>query len=55
MTYQKDAFIIRKKNRYIGKVVRSEKNNLPRKLLGAWIYCPRKLSIPKTPAIMSSF
>jgi len=37
-----ETFIIRRTNRYIGKIIRSEKNNIQWKLLGAWIYCPRK-------------
>jgi len=42
-----DAFIMRRMNTYIGKVIRTEKMNLPRKLLGVWIYCPRKIGHPQ--------
>ena len=37
-----ESFIIRRTHRYIGKIMRSEKNNIPWKPLGAWIHCPRK-------------
>ena len=42
-----ETFIVRRTNRYIGEIVRSEKNNIRRKLLGAWIYCPRKTGRPQ--------
>jgi len=33
---------MRRTNTYTGKVIRTKMMNLPRKLLGVWIYCPRK-------------
>ena len=41
-----DAFIMRRTNMHIGKVIRTEKTNLP-KLLWAWIYCLRKKGHPQ--------
>ena len=41
-----DSFIIRRTWRYIGKIYREE-NSLPKKLLGAWIHCPRKIGAPQ--------
>ena len=41
-----ETYIIRRTSRYIGKVIRSEKNNIPWKLLGAWIFAPRKIGRP---------
>jgi len=38
-----ETYIIRRTSRYIGKVIRSEKNNIPQKLLSAWIFAPRKI------------
>jgi hypothetical protein len=32
---------------YIRKIVRQEQDHLPKKLLGAWIQCPRKLGWPQ--------
>ena len=42
-----ETYIIRRTSRYIGKVIRSEKNNIPWKLLGAWIFAPRKIGRPQ--------
>ena len=42
-----ETYIIRRTSRYIGKVIRSEKNNIPRKLLGAWTFAPRKIGRPQ--------
>jgi hypothetical protein len=38
-----DYYIKRSVWNYIGKIVRQEQDHLPKKLLGAWIQCPRKL------------
>ena len=42
-----ETYIIRRTSRYMGKVIRSEKNNIPWKLLGAWIFTPRKIGRPQ--------
>ena len=42
-----ETYNIRRTSRYIRKVIRSEKNNIPRKLLGAWIFAPRKIGRPQ--------
>ena len=42
-----ETYIIRRTSRYIRKVIRSEKNNIPWKLLGAWIFAPRKIGRPQ--------
>lgn len=41
-----EAFITRRTWRYIGKIYR-DNDSLPKKLLGAWIYCPRKAGAPQ--------
>ena len=41
-----NIFIVRRTNTYIVKVIRAKKTNLPRKLLGVWIYYPRKIGCP---------
>ena len=46
------TLIVRRTNRYIGKIMRLEKNNILRKLLGAWIHCPRKTGRPQNSCIV---
>ena len=42
-----ETYIIRRTSRYIRKVIRSEKNNIPWKLLSAWIFTPRLIGRPQ--------
>ncbi len=42
-----DYYIKRRVWNYIRKIVRTEQDHLPKKLLGAWIQCPRKLGQPQ--------
>ena len=42
-----EAFINRRTWRYIGKVYRNDPYSIPKKLLGAWIHCPRKIGAPQ--------
>ena len=57
-----ETYIIKRTSRYIGKVIRSEKKNIPWKLLGAWIFTPRKIGRPQdscnnnfsSPSVLSS-
>ena len=50
-----DTFIVRRTSRFVGKVCRALYNSIPKKLLGAWIYCaPEKLEDHKTCATIIS-
>jgi hypothetical protein len=42
-----DYYFKRRVWNYIGKIVRQEQDHLPKKLLGAWIQCPRKPGQPQ--------
>ena len=37
------SLILRRTNRYTGKIIGAQKNITPQKLLGAWLCCPRKI------------
>jgi len=41
-------FIIRCTWMYIGKIVHALDHSIPKKLMGAWIHCPRKAGHPQT-------
>jgi hypothetical protein len=42
-----DYYIKRTVWNFIGKIVQQEQDHLPKKLMGAWIQCPRKLGQPQ--------
>ena len=42
-----DYYIKKRAWTYIGKIVRQQEENLPKKLLGAWLQCPRKQGHPQ--------
>ena len=42
-----DYYVKKRAWTYIGKIVRQQEESLPKKLLGAWLECPRKQGHPQ--------
>ena len=42
-----ELLIIKRTWTYIGKIVRSPNTSIPKRLMGAWIQCPRKMGHPQ--------